>query len=333
MASSGVEIEDDFEEVIVGGDERRAKDEFSFLPKATTFEDQVELSTPAWFRRIARGAFAQFVREFFDGEYKDRLISLAPGTAVNFTTIPGANLDSNADKRYIQIARKMAQLFQKLPCILITDTGETITPSGLGYYDRQQKVDIAGVEYAIRTRSRLAQVPLDIVVASRDEDSADELADVIGIIIENRNVVGSLLNGANWEVRLPTTWSPSSRSTQPIGDDQTNTFGMVSITAEVGVEVWWYEKSPSGFSADKTTCSRDRLQREFIYKPKTPLNAKYKIRLRNYPTGTSVYSKNGNIVLISDSLDVIPIHLGTTSLIARSPAGEVLDEFPFEVTL
>lgn len=332
--SPGVETDDDFEDVILRGDGQKAGDTFTILPEPTTPGDVVELATPAWFRRIARMAFAQFTKEFFDGAYKDRLIKLAPGTAVNFSTLPGAGLDGDEDKRYIQITRKIAQIFQKLPCIVITDTGETITPPGLGYYDRQEMVKTRDEgTVAVRTRSRIAQVPLDIVVASRDEDSADELADVVGIIIENRNVVGSTLSGDNWEVRLPQTWSPSARSTQAIGDDPNNTFATVSINAEVGVEVWWYEKWATNFQAEKTSCSRDRLQREFIYKAKTPLNAKYKLRLSHYPPGTTVFSKNNRIVIISSELDVIPIRLGSTSLVAMSPDKKVLDEFPLEITL
>jgi hypothetical protein len=332
----GVEASEDFGEfeiVSVHGQELRAKDQFSFLPEATTDEDKVELSTPAWFRRIARGAFAQFIREFFDGKYRDRLIKLAPGTAINFTTLSGDRLNQDKDKRFLQLARKMAQLFQKLPCILVTDTGENIIPSGLGYYDRQDIINTPkGGKVAVRTRSRVAQVPLEIIVASRDEDSADELADVIGIIIENRNVVGSLISGENWEVRLPHMWSPGSRSTQPIGEDPIQTFGMVSISAEVGVEVWWYEKSEADFKMDKVSCG-NREGRQFVYKPKTSLNSRYSIRLNQYPAGTIVYSKNSNIVIVSGTLEVIPIKMGSTTLVARSPRDEIVDEFPISITL
>lgn len=330
----GVDTDDTFEEVVVRGQSLRAKDQFGFLPTAASGLDQVERATPAWFRRIARGAFAQFIREFFDGEYKDRFQKLAPGTAVNFTTMSGTNLEEDKDKRFLQLARKMSQLWQRLPCILVTDTGESIIPPGLGYYDRAQKVEIPGEgKVAIRTRSRIAQVPLEIMVASRDEDSVDELADVIGIIIENRNVVGSILRGENWEVRLPTSWSPSARTTTAIGDDQTQTFGVVSISAEVGVEVWWYEKFPAEFTANANSCSRERTARVFRYKPKTALNAKYKIVLSHYPAGTVIYSKDPHVVVVDTNFNLTPVKLGTTSLIAKSPRDEVVDEFPIEICL
>lgn len=314
---------------------------------APTPEAGVRMATTAWSRRIARSTFAQFVREFFDGKYRERLAALAPSTAVSFTTLPGDTF-TNADRerRYIQVAQKVARLWQKLPCILVTDTGETINASGLGYYDRVQQVG----DDVIRTRSRVFQVPLEIVVASRDEDSADELAEVVGVVIENRNVVGSLIQGANFEVRLPTTYSPGPRSTPVLEGDPTQTFAMVSINAEVGVEVWWYEKSKAikvnlvsaGRCIDPTIPpTRPAIAPIFMgfgpraaaYPKRVRLSDMPTIRLSGYPGGVTVFSRDINVLMVSDTLKILPQRVGHSAFVVRGPNNEILDEYHVEVTL
>jgi hypothetical protein len=191
-------------------------------------------------KTIVKSAIQHYIRSWFDqlGTRRNLLQSIAPGM-LQYVTDRSFDQESDITKRHMQVARWFDELQEKMPCILIVDGGATYTSSGLGDYDRSEAIGPG--EYLIRT-CLLLKVPLEIIIATLDQESTDELVSVMSLIfgaarrLGNGNTLHSADPTDSWEVRLPLNLSFSGVNQQNITEDTKDSIWTSNMSLEVDFE-------------------------------------------------------------------------------------------------
>lgn len=189
------------------------------IPKSV--KEAASLQSHDRLKMITKSAVEQYIRSFLDsgGRHRDTIESIAKGSLQYITD---KSIQNDPTKRPTQLARIFSEVREKTPAILIVDAGMESIPSGLnsgltastlingkwqGWYNKQFKID------------------LTIVVLTNDQDSTDQLMEIVELLFNNLRQIsdGSEIRarepGHNWAVRLPLTFTVSSTAGANITED------------------------------------------------------------------------------------------------------------------
>lgn len=160
----------------------------------------------------------EYIESFFSkiGENRDLLGIVSP-RGVSFNIDRSFDPQTDPTERKLQIARYFNELRSVLPAILIMDGGIVPLQVNLGLisdsYNKDQ--DWYGHYPVVR------QIPIIILAAARDVESADELSSILSLLFnELRNLAGGNYmqgkpeEGETWTVILPNEGVPSSSTTE-----------------------------------------------------------------------------------------------------------------------
>lgn len=158
-----------------------------------------------------------------DGIHR-RLLNLTAGFSVQFETrIKGARDSDDPSVYEVQLQRYWGELRQRLPCIILVDTGFEYENPGLGGITDSWPININTSSVQL---SMLANVPLDLRIAALDETTCADIRDLLVYIfgplshINKGHVIRSKRKEDKWEVRLPLDFQASGLDKQNITDDQ-----------------------------------------------------------------------------------------------------------------
>jgi len=213
---------------------------FADIPVGT--KQAVAATAEARVRQTTKSALQWYLDQFFqsDGRYRDILDWTAP-FMVSFVTDLTGNSELDDTMFYeIQLARIWSDLREKLPAIIIADTGFTYQQSGLGGQIRGVRINDRQVSSAA---PMLATVELDLMTASTDESTTSDLADALTYIL---GPLTSMVKGwwiysgrpeDNWEVRLPQVGAaPSGLERRNVGEDTRDSIWTATLTLSVEFE-------------------------------------------------------------------------------------------------
>lgn len=308
-------------------------DPFVFTSVPASDAEALSENPASFATRIAKTAMMGYFKRYFDGDLSPLLQAFAPRMGVTLST-DSVQAESQ-DKRYLQIAKKMAKLWQKLPCILIVDSGSQIVSPGLGYYDRK---DVIGTDI-VYTMTRNFTVSMEFSVGHQSENGAQELMETVSLMLENRDEIGSIISGPQWEVRLPLTHQRAQVTTQQVGDDPTQTFAMCSVTADIQVEVWYFKKVPgrnsASVSANPVGAKNIYQLRKAEYPRTIRIGQKPVLAIKGYPPTVKVYTSDPGVALISNDSQrvIIPIKTGECSIRVYDEPTQIDDTFPLTITV
>lgn len=295
-----------------------------------TPQEQVDSSVTDFSVRTCKLAILAYIKEFIDGRFQHVMRALA----APFNTYTTDTLPADKERRHIMLARKVAQLYQYLPAIMVVDSGTTMNQPGLGSYDKSE-VRKDGKIYL--RQNRILDVPLEVIVGAAREDTCDDLFDGVLTMFENRMLVGSTISGANWVVTLPLTYMQGARSTQPMPDDQTGSqvFAVRSLNFTPRFELWYFHIIDQLQSADlRSMGDRPHPQRRFDYPLKLHINQmNAKVLAYHYPVGTVFRSDRPEIAILTSDFHLVPVQLGHCRLLAIGPHQEFKEEYPLDVVL
>lgn len=187
-------------------------------------------------KTITKSALEQYIRSFLDsdGEYRDSIQAIAKGSLQYITD---KSLQNDPTRRPTQLARLFNEVRERTPAILIVDAGMESIPSGLNSGLLQSTL-INGMWQGWFNKQ--FRITLTIIVLTNDQDSTDQLTEILELIFNNLRQMhdGSEIRsheaGHNWCVRLPLTFSVSATSGANITEDNKDQlwFGEFSLTVE-----------------------------------------------------------------------------------------------------
>lgn len=168
-----------------------------------------------------------------DGIHR-RLLNLTARFSVQFETrIQGARDKDDPSVYEIQLARYWGELRQKLPCIIIVDSGFEFENPGLGGITDSFPINLNTSSVQL---TMLAKVPIEIQVAAMDETTCADIRDLLVYIlgplshINKGHVIRSKRPEDRWEVRLPLDFTPSGLERRNINEDTVDSLWTTSIS-------------------------------------------------------------------------------------------------------
>lgn len=148
-----------------------------------------------------------YIESFFseNGENRSLLQAVTP-RFINYNISKSFDPQVDPTQKKLQIARYFNELRGILPCILVADGGVENMPNNIGLISSSviHNGKWSGFYPIMR------KIPLQLIIAARDMDEADEMSGVISLIFnELRNIAGGSFiagnpeNGECWVITLP----------------------------------------------------------------------------------------------------------------------------------
>jgi len=171
-----------------------------------------------------KNAVARYLGLYLNSDGIHRhLLNLTAGFSVQFDTrIRGPRDPEDPSVYEIQLARFWGDLRQKLPCILVVDSGFKYRSPGLGGIVNSFAVNKTTSSVQL---SMLADVPIELHIAALDETTCGDIRDILVYILgplssmTKGHVITSNRPEDKWEVRMPLTFEPSGLAHKGITND------------------------------------------------------------------------------------------------------------------
>lgn len=306
---------------------------------------------------LIRRAITQHIASFFDAEGINRpfLDSFLPAVqCYDAGTTPTPAEDSPLSRR-IAIARLFDNTKFELPAILITDSGVTTRPAGLGSYDGIHRHKDHGL-IARLTNSVVASISLTI--GSMDQTTTDDIASAVALIftslrrvsggdeirVSNQDSLDSNVINASGVIVLPMgEISVPPANPNPVGEDSRQMMYITSIdipniTFESSVYVGYRNKVASsdlrGLADRESFLAQTNSE---IVAPSTiRVNHNTQVLVKNMPFEGVLYSSDPKIAIIR-GMTIIPRRVGSFDLRLVRPGSSseedrILDSKTIQVT-
>lgn len=149
----------------------------------------------------------EYISSFFGklGENRDLLTIVSP-RSLTYNIDKSFDPKTDTTERKMQVARYFNELRNVIPAILIVDSGINPVMHNIGLIsDAYHKEGHWNGHYPI-----LRKIPISVIAATRDQESADELSSVLSLLFnELRNLAGGNYmqgvpeQGETWSITLP----------------------------------------------------------------------------------------------------------------------------------
>ena len=165
-------------------------------------------------KTLTKSKIQEYIESFFGkvGENRDLLGIVSP-RGITYNIDKSFEPQTDPTQRKLQIARYFSELRGIVPCILVVDGGVIPIMHNIGLIsDAYNRGGNWVGHFPI-----LRQVPITILAATRDQESADELSSILSLLFnELRNLAGGNYmqgkpeEGETWTITLPNEGVPSS---------------------------------------------------------------------------------------------------------------------------
>lgn len=232
-------------------------DDYIFEDVPVQQERIVSRTAEARVRLTTKSAVQKYIENYLsvDGKYRHQLELTQPYMVSYYTNLSGRAQEDDPTVYNVQLARMWKGLKQKLPAILIADTGFESQSPGLGGLLPGYRVDGFDV---VQQTATMGPVSLQILTAAMDETTAGDLADVLTFIFGPLTIFnhGWILTSGNpedsWEIRLPQGGvKPESLERRNITEDPVDSFWTASLSLEVDFEGIVSNRIPKDSNVDQ----------------------------------------------------------------------------------
>ncbi|RLC79135.1 MAG: hypothetical protein DRJ03_24035 [Chloroflexi bacterium] len=284
---------------------------------------------------LVKSAIQHYLNQFFDknGKYR-RLVEAVCPTVGQFVTDvrvprPGDYVDPTTYK--IQIARLWQGLKQRLPCIIISETGWNRQGSLTDISGGISVPGTDGMQHSPLWISNFLMGSIDILVGSQDEHTTGQIASqLINILGPLRELTKSSIlqpttptGGSTWEVRLPMNQTIGSRERLNIGDDPIDSIWSTTISLD---DVHFEGATPIDMTAvvptEPDVSPNDPLDDNFpdteiLVSSPVKLGRAQPFRVMNARYNAIVYSDNPAVAIIKGET-IIPRRVGTFNIVVAN---------------
>jgi hypothetical protein len=231
--------------------------------------------------------------------------------------------------RPTQLARYYQDIKERLPAILIVDSGMEYVDPGLNVIDHATSW---GEQTALGTPTKWQgqfpitfNIPITIICAAADQESADALGAFLCLVFGplrnlsgGQRITGREDKGDTWEVRLPLDFVPSPTTNSAIADDPKDSVWAMTIDLMVQFEdriILEQEMAEVVFEAGNFVVGDSNLNENLSpiidFPDEIKLNESYPIRVTNLQDRQRVVLSDGKIATFDpESLILTPRRLG-----------------------
>jgi hypothetical protein len=215
-------------------------------------------------KTITKSAIEQYIRSFLDttGKNRSAIESVAKGS-LQYITDKSIEATEDKTKRATQLARLYNEVRERLPAILIVDAGTEHVPSGM----------FSGLTHSTLLEgkwqgwfNKQLKVPLTISVLTGDQDSTDQLMEIVLLAFTNlRQIAGgseirSRRSEDQWAVRIPLMLTISANSGANITEDTKDQIWFSNFDIPVEAEDTFAIEMPFDTSLDPDDYAWDTSQ-------------------------------------------------------------------------
>lgn len=252
---------------------------------------------------------ANHIKKFFEESSVDKNSILAQFGKGSTRYVTDKDFDPESDKTKVKLTvRKFfEEIKNEIPCIIVSTSGITFKPSGLGYSDGAARLDngvLTTVHHVVR------EVAIVILIVTQAQEDTERLYQVIQMMFGDLSGItsGYSIYGNKefdrWVIHLPKIPELSNPEKQPMGDSQQSFLW----SATVGLNITYEDNVYITMEEDKYTVGSD-----FVEEP--TINFPSKLYVGRKTLGSISGLRVGQKVMLSDPT------------LATLQAGDSLSEF------
>lgn len=218
---------------------------YIYPAKAQSIVEAVSSASNDQAKNISKMAVKNYIGSFFNttGSKRELLQGFSTASLNYITDKSYEEGDRDLTKKYMQLAVFFEELKERVPFILVIDSGIKIVKSGIGIGFDSARLIQSQTRITIPV---IRVINLNIIVGTRDQASTDMLSTAVSILFNEMRFLGcgsclsgNYQQGDSWEVRLPHEPIDQSASNHDlIGDDPTDSIWWTETTVPV-----WFEDS------------------------------------------------------------------------------------------
>jgi hypothetical protein len=212
---------------------------YIFRGAAQSVQEAVSRASHDRIKSITKQAIQHYIEQFMNTDGVKRSITEAVGSLSQLFITDLDTCTTDPTLRPTQLARYYQDIRERLPAILIVDSGMEYVDPGLNVIDHATSLGGAWQGQFPLT----FDIPITIICAAPDQESADALGSFLTLVFGPlRNLAGGQRitgrddKGDTWEVRLPLTFTPSPTTNSAINDDPKDSVWAMTIDMIVQFE-------------------------------------------------------------------------------------------------
>ena len=300
---------------------------FKAAPKSV--QEAVSRASHDRIKSITKQAIQHYIQQFMDTQGVKRSITDAVGSLSKLFITDTDTLTTDPTLRPTQLARYYQDIRERLPAILIVDSGMEYVDPGLNVIDHATSW---GEQTALGAPTKWQgqfpitfNIPITIICAAADQESADALGAFLCLVFGplrnlsgGQRITGRDDKGDTWEVRLPLDFVPSPTTNSAIADDPKDSVWAMTIDLMVQFEdriILEQEMAEVVFNAGNSVTGDSNLNENLSpvidFPDEIRLNESYPIRVTNLQDRQRVVLSDGKIATFDpESLILTPRKLG-----------------------
>ena len=218
---------------------------FRAAPKSV--QEAVSRASHDRIKSITKQAIQHYIQQFMDTKGVKRSITEAVGSLSKLFITDTDTLTTDPTLRPTQLARYFNDIKERLPAILIVDSGMEWVDPGFNNLDHVthfgERGEFGQAKFWQGQFPLTYNIPISIVAAAADQESADALGSFLTLVFGplrnisgGQRITGREDKGDTWEVRLPLTFTPSPTTNSAINDDPKDSVWAMTIDLLVQFE-------------------------------------------------------------------------------------------------
>jgi len=218
---------------------------FRAAPKSV--QEAVSRASHDRIKSITKQAIQHYIEQFMDTKGVKRSITEAVGSLSKLFITDTDTLTTDPTLRPTQLARYFNDIRERLPAILIVDSGMEWVDPGFNNLDAVthfgERGEFGQAKFWQGQFPLTYNIPISIVAAAADQESADALGSFLTLVFGplrnisgGQRITGREDKGDTWEVRLPLTFTPSPTTNSAINDDPKDSVWAMTIDLLVQFE-------------------------------------------------------------------------------------------------
>lgn len=300
---------------------------FRAAPKSV--QEAVSRASHDRIKSITKQAIQSYIEGFMNTTGIRRSITEAVGSLSKLFITDTDMLTTDPTLRPTQLARYYQDIRERLPAILIVDSGMEYVDPGLNVIDHATSWgEQSELGQPLKWQGQFPitfNIPITIICACADQESADSLGAFLSLVFGPlRNLsAGSRITGRDdkgdtWEVRLPLDFVPSPTTNSAINDDPKDSVWAMTIDMLVQFEdriVLEQDMTEVAFNAGDFQTGTADLSTDtppvIDFPDEIKLNENYPIRVTNLQDRQRVVLSDGKYATFDpESLILSPRRLG-----------------------
>ena len=211
-------------------------DGFVFKAVPKTARESVAQSSESQVTNTVKSAIQWYIDQYLNptGIYRNQLKLTADFSIQYETRLNVPSQSDNPSIYEVQLARFYSQLKQRLPCILVSDTGFNYSNPGLGGSISDSRVNGRTTSSVLMKMD--CSIPIKLSIAANDETTCQDLRDILLHIFgplttfNKAHLIKSIRPEDTWEIRLPTKFESVGLDRRPITEDKINVFWITDVS-------------------------------------------------------------------------------------------------------